>query len=401
MEAGQVVDATVVEDDDKEPDVEPGAPDQAQQGTALVLAGTPAGQIIRAEDPDEIIAKATQIANSLKKLIDSQDLAKALGGKRKHVEVGGWQAAGTMLGALGGQPLHAETEWSRIACLPNGEPLRRTYDVTEYRGKGDNRVQRVFTVDGYDWEAKVKIKTPDGTVVGTAEALCSRTESTWADRADPAVKSMAETRAESRAYRRAIGWIAHMAGYNPTPAEEMNGDEGKLPSWAEPASEKLTATAKTWVKYIAGGNGEGKALWESMLPDEGAPMPAIVAMAICLYGGAVEKHRPAPAPQAEPKAAPEPDPAPDGQLIPDDVADARAQADAAPAGEETGADIPPGKAWIRGEDGAPDDARVVSLSAAVRICRCPGGFEAAEKAPRDKPDAYDDNCPLRNHGIPF
>ena len=385
-EGTQVIDGTAEEihEDDDRP-VEPTA-----AGVELVLQGTPAGQIIRAEEPDEIIAKATAIANSLKKLIDGQDLAKALGGSRKHVEVGGWQAAGTLLGALGGQPLHAETEWSRIACLPNGDPLRREYEVTEWRGKGDNRVQRIYTVDGYDWEAKVKIKTPDGTVVGTAEALCSRTESTWAERPDPAVKSMAETRAESRAYRRAIGWIAHMAGYNPTPAEEMNGDDGKLPSWAEPANEQLLKNATLWVKSITGGNGAAKALWESMLPEEGAPMPGIVALAICLYGKACEE---AVKRGAQDKAAEQPDPpAPEPTT--------------APAGEETGAGLPAGVCYVTDEAPSgldPERARKITLDAARRVCTCPRGFDLTEADIANAPAAAqsDDACPMWNHGIPF
>lgn len=207
---------------------------QVEPSAALAVVDQPAGAIIRAEQPDEIIAKATQIANSLSRLIEAQNLAKNLGGNRKHVEVGGWQALGSMLGALGGQPLHAETIWTRRVLGDDGQPQRTRYtaEVKHYEWKTVNgRRQReharttTYDVDGYDWEACVEVRTPGGVVVGRAEAMCSRAEATWARRDDYAVRSMAETRAESRAYRRAVGWIVHIAGYNPTPAEEMPPDQ--------------------------------------------------------------------------------------------------------------------------------------------------------------------------------
>jgi hypothetical protein len=85
-----------------------------------------AGAIIRADQPEEILAKAHQIAKPLADLIESAGLAANVGGRRKHVEVGGWQACGTMLGALGGQPLHAETIWTRRVIGDDGGFHRTT-----------------------------------------------------------------------------------------------------------------------------------------------------------------------------------------------------------------------------------------------------------------------------------
>lgn len=182
-----ILEAEVVPDDAPPADV----------STELAIVDPLAGAIIRADEPAEILKKATGIANVLAGLIEQQGLAKSLGGSKKHVEVGGWQALGTMLGAFGGQPLHAETQWTRPLAAGNG------------------------------WEACVEIRTPGGVVVGRAEAMCDRSESKWARKDDYAIRSMAETRAESRAFRRAVGWIVALAGYNPTPAEEMP-DQGPV-----------------------------------------------------------------------------------------------------------------------------------------------------------------------------
>lgn len=187
--------------------------DTADVGTDVAIVDPIAGAIIRADEPDEILKKATGIANVLAGLIEQQGLAKDVGGRKKHVEVGGWQALGTMLGAFGGQPLHAETQWTRP--LPDG--------------------------DG--WEACVEIRTPGGVVVGRAEAMCDRSESKWRSRDNYAIRSMAETRAESRAFRRAVGWIVALAGYNPTPAEEMPDQGPAAPPVPRAEGKALTNAA--------------------------------------------------------------------------------------------------------------------------------------------------------------
>ena len=134
-----------------------------EPSTEVVLAAPGSGAIIAAEQPEEILAKAQQIAAPLKNLIEQAGLAKNLGGQRKHVEVGGWQAAGAMLGALGGQALHAETVWTRpVAEAEGAEP-------SEF---------------GSSWEACVEIRTASGVVVGRAEAMCGRAERTWKTRDD-------------------------------------------------------------------------------------------------------------------------------------------------------------------------------------------------------------------------
>lgn len=244
-----VVDAEVVVDD----------PADDEPGRELALTSAGGGAIIAAEKPAEVLAKATEIADVLKDMIERQGLAVNVGGKRKHVEVGGWQALGAMLGALGGQALHAETVWTRKI----GEPVE--YHVTEpwkKWGKVDGKRAvieegtREYDVEGHDWEARVEVRTPDGRVVGSAEAMCSRAESSWARRPDPAVRAMAETRAESRAYRRAVGWIVNIAGYSATPADEMGAaaeaasEAPPLPWWAAPAPDETLEKCRKAITYL-------------------------------------------------------------------------------------------------------------------------------------------------------
>lgn len=212
----EIIDADVV-----------GSGDEPTHGMALDRVTT-ATAIIRADEPEQILVKAAKIADSLKGLIEQQGLAIDVGGGKKHVEVNGWQALGALLGALGGEALHAETIWTKRVLDPDGQPVRHQYTaiVKRYHSKaqgGGLKSETTYDVDGFDWEACVEIRTPGGVTVGRAEAMCSRAEAQWGRSDDYAVRSMAETRAESRAYRRAAGWLVAIAGYNPTPAEEMGG----------------------------------------------------------------------------------------------------------------------------------------------------------------------------------
>lgn len=290
----------------------------AEPGTELVAAPAQAvGAFISGRSPEEIIQTATTVANALKQLIEQQRLAASMGGNRKHVEVGAWQACGMMLGALGGQPLHAETVWTRVATEPaTGQAIRRTYtaEVKHFRwvnGQKQHTSTTTYDVDGYDWEACVEIRTPDGTVVGRAEAMCSRAEETWSKRDDFAVRSMAETRAESRAFRRAIGWIVHMAGYSPTPAEEMGHTPGEpmgapaaAPAWTLPASDELTQVVRGAIGYLLGDDPQARGghvdeVMGKLTADTDGTLVAAVARAVAMTASKVKRLAEAqPAPEA-------------------------------------------------------------------------------------------------------
>ncbi len=143
----------------------------------------------RTNDPSEVVAAAAQTAGVLADVVRQQNLVTAISG-REHVRVEGWTLLGSMLGVF---PV---CEWTRK--LENG------------------------------WEARVVAKTRDGATVGAAEAECLRTEKTWAKRDDYALRSMAQTRATSKALRQPLGFVMTLAGFDPTPLEEM-------PATGEPA----------------------------------------------------------------------------------------------------------------------------------------------------------------------
>jgi hypothetical protein len=89
------------------------------------------------------------------------------------------------------------------------------------------------TGDGYLARAEVT-RIADGAIVGAAESECARSESTWAKRESYALRSMAQTRATSRALRGPLGMIVTLAGYAGAAVEEMPDDEA--PGSSPPAT---------------------------------------------------------------------------------------------------------------------------------------------------------------------
>lgn len=151
----------------------------------IVPVGEPSTEVARfgTEKPSELVKKATAVANSLSPIIDKKQLFTMISNK-KYVQAEGWTTMGAMLGAF------PEVEWTKK--LPNG------------------------------WEARVNIRTLQGQIISSAEAMCTRDERNWKSRDEYALRSMAQTRATGKAFRLPFAWIMTLAGYEATPAEEMS-----------------------------------------------------------------------------------------------------------------------------------------------------------------------------------
>jgi hypothetical protein len=78
----------------------------------------------------------------------------------------------------------------------------------------------IFGVKGARARAEV-IDLKTGQVVGGAEAYCMRDEESWKEKPWYQLASMAQTRAGAKALRNVLAWVVVLAGYKPTPAEEL------------------------------------------------------------------------------------------------------------------------------------------------------------------------------------
>jgi len=130
---------------------------------------------------------ALTLATELQKFVKVNKLTSLIQGK-EFPNVEAWQFAGSLLG-----------------LSPMLESIEDKSTDTEIK-----------------WGATVQIvNVHTGAVVGRGFATCSNKEQTKKFFADYAICSMAQTRAVSKAYRLSLGWLMKAAGYEATPAEEM------------------------------------------------------------------------------------------------------------------------------------------------------------------------------------
>jgi hypothetical protein len=158
-------------------------------------------------NPALALQRMSEVATALVDVIRDRKLVVRING-REHLTAEAWQ---TLAGMLGIVPV---VEWTRQ--LEDG------------------------------WEARAQAFTLDGRLVGAAESMCTRSETTWKRRDEYALRSMAQTRAISRALRAPLSQIVKMAGYDPTGAEEIPAaaesppvDHGKIPAEIRPDEHQL------------------------------------------------------------------------------------------------------------------------------------------------------------------
>lgn len=133
------------------------------------------------------------LAQDLARFIKENKLFHNIQGKA-YVNVEGWQYAG-----------------ARLGILPIIEELS---NISVYR---DGALEEI------KYQAKVKLMDlKSQQIVGSGFALCSNKESGKRNYQEFAIASMAQTRAIGKAYRNILAWIIRAAGYEPTPAEEMD-----------------------------------------------------------------------------------------------------------------------------------------------------------------------------------
>ena len=140
-------------------------------------------QEVNLTSPQDVMKFAT----SLKELILQNKLCTPIKGKN-YVNVEGWQIAGAFTGL---------------------------YPVVEM-------VENISNMPIIKYRAEVSLRDKDGNKVGYGVAICSNKESGKNNFDEYAVASMAQTRAVGKAFRLKIGWLLKIAGYETTPAEEMD-----------------------------------------------------------------------------------------------------------------------------------------------------------------------------------
>ena len=171
------------------------------------LATMESGALPAKQDLDDTVARASDVAQVLKKIIDERHLSVKIG-NGDHVRVEAWQTVGRFCGYAG-----------QSEEIPTDEP-------------------------GAFAKAEI-IRLSDGAVVSTATARCGTPgDAPWDTRALNDQASMAQTRAIGKGFRNILSWIVVLAGYEATPAEEMPKDAAVAPGSKFWCAEHQTAWFK-------------------------------------------------------------------------------------------------------------------------------------------------------------
>lgn len=154
------------------------------QQNELVPVGDSLPMTVTAADFTAALDDARQKAAIMKDVVEQSNLFANISG-RKFLTVEAWQVIGRAYGL----------SW---------------------------RVNETTELDGGGWLAHCLVAAPDGRIIAEADAECgSAGDKPWDARPRYQQRSMAQTRAVSKALRSALSWVVVLAGYEPTPAEEM------------------------------------------------------------------------------------------------------------------------------------------------------------------------------------
>jgi hypothetical protein len=141
--------------------------------------------------PNVVLEEASKAARALQQIIESKPKKVVLNGKT-YLQFEDWQTLGRFYGVTA---------------------IGRATKYVEF-GEGRNITR------GFEATAEALLVSTNQTI-SSAEAICLDDEANWRDKPLYQLKSMAQTRAGAKALRNVLAWVVVMAGYAPTPAEEM------------------------------------------------------------------------------------------------------------------------------------------------------------------------------------
>lgn len=162
---------------------------------SLALLQQPNDALAINRAPELVLEEARKAAKALTDVIEGKEKKLVFNGKT-YLQFEDWQTLGRFYGVTA---------------------LSRSTKYVEF-GEGDERVC------GFEAVADALLVSTNQTI-SCAEAMCLNDEPNWSRKPLFQLKSMAQTRACAKVLRNVLAWVVVLAGYAPTPAEEMVGEE--------------------------------------------------------------------------------------------------------------------------------------------------------------------------------
>lgn len=250
--------------------------------------------LFAAASPDAMMTLAAETAQTIKQAIDRQHLSMKIGAS-EHVLNSGWQmAANTQRIVTDRDQGVTEIAWPMTL-------------VDQVRGEDDHPLKRAYRLgQAFGYKASFFAKR-DGQTVGWGEARCDRTEANWRRSENNAIASMAQTRAQSKALKQPLAWVITLAGYSPTPADEMADTTPSEPVAPVPASDELEAAALAALRRTAPSSYSALDYFDLLRKNFDGIVPEIAARAIVGLGRWIDQQERRAA-ETPPAAPPEPTP---------------------------------------------------------------------------------------------
>jgi hypothetical protein len=153
-----------------------------------------------AQDPDQVLEQASRAAKALVRAVSQNEAQYVVKlGPGRHLRFEAWQTLAAFFG------LSVSCEWTREVRDAEGSSI--------------------------GWEARAVVRRGERTI-SAAEAQCTTDEPNWRGKPAFQLRSMAQTRASVKALRQALAWVVVLAGYQPTPAEEVEAAVDSSPAAA-------------------------------------------------------------------------------------------------------------------------------------------------------------------------
>ncbi len=173
--------------------------------------------------PSAVLAEAHTAAKSLKDLISKKEKKVMMNGKQ-YLEFEDWQTVG---GFYGAKAKAISTEYVEIG---NAKGFKAKAVVIDANGNEISSAEALCLNDEEKWSTRAKYEWKDGKKEKVGDVPVPTFQ----------LMSMAQTRACAKALRNVFAWVVVLAGYAPTPAEDMTGEETE----AAPARKPIEPAAK-------------------------------------------------------------------------------------------------------------------------------------------------------------
>lgn len=175
-------------------------------------------------DPKAVLAEAHRAASALKEALDAKPKEKwvMMNGER-YLEYEDWATVGKFYGITAKVVSTTPVEFGSVRGF---EARAAAFHIPT--GQEISAADAMCLNDEERWSSRPKYEYRDGQRVKVGETPVPLFQ----------LRSMAQTRACAKVLRNVLSWVVVLAGFKPTPAEEMTGAEGSREPVRKPEAKE-------------------------------------------------------------------------------------------------------------------------------------------------------------------